>query len=128
MAAREEVLESTKKNNVSIISFKCSELDIDENNLFYNELKKLTNQGDIFILVNFAGIKYISSLVIASLISGLKNTRSQGGSLKLCCLSEKIRQTLEVVQLNKILEIFKTQDEALAAGNWIKQEGTIEFK
>ena len=128
MSPEKDVLEIQQKGNVCVIKFKLKEINLDENGLFYDKLKELVDSGKTAILIDFTGVAYISSLVIGTLMSGLKNTRAKGGTMKLCCLSEKIRQALEITQLTKILEIYQSQEEALQKGNWGKKEGNIEYK
>ena len=121
------ILTVESKGKVCVVKFKCSEIGMDESGGFYEELKKLANSGKLFILVDFSNVAYISSLVLAALISGLKNTKSKGGSLKLCCLQDKVRQTIEMTQLNKVFEVYPDVDTALKDGKWEKGE-VIEFK
>jgi len=128
MAEKKQVLEVEACGKVCVIKFKSKDIDMDENGVFYDEIKRLIQNGKIFILVDFSGVAYMSSLVIATLLSGLKNTKAKGGHFKLCCLSGKVLQTLEITQLNRVLEVYKTQQDALTKGNWEAVKNIIEFK
>jgi anti-sigma B factor antagonist len=48
-------------------------------------------------------------------VSGLKNTNRQNGDLRLWGLQPDVRNIFELTRLNKVFQIFDTEDAALAS-------------
>jgi len=66
------------------------------------------------ILVDLSRVHYVDSSGLATLVECLKKKQSQGGSLALSGLSEKVKSLFEITKLNKLFLIFRNQDEALS--------------
>ena len=67
------------------------------------------------ILLNFSRVRHVDSMGAGVLVIINNVARASNASLKLCELSPTLRQVLERLQLHKVLEIFETEAEALAA-------------
>ncbi len=66
------------------------------------------------VLLNLKNVRYIDSSGIASLVEGLKAARDNGARLILYGLSSSVREVLELSRLQKIFEIYETEEQALA--------------
>ena len=66
------------------------------------------------VIVNLAGVKYIDSSGVASLVEGLQLSRKSQVRFSLCGLNKAPRQVLELTRLIKVFEIFDSLDAALA--------------
>jgi anti-anti-sigma factor len=75
----------------------------------------IAGRSTVNLLLNMAHVTYISSLGLGTLVSLMKKTQRQGGSLKICCLGTDVREVFEVMQLTKILPIFDSEEAALAS-------------
>lgn len=78
-------------------------------------LKRITDAGRSEVLVDLAGVAYISSSCLRVLLLGARRTRQAGGDLKLCCLSERVRQVFELAGFDLVFELWGSQAEAVAA-------------
>ena len=79
------------------------------------ELKKqFEKQLPKKVVVDLEKVNYIDSSGLATLVEILKKTKSQGGSLGLSGLSEKVKSLFEITKLDKLFVILHTQDEAVA--------------
>jgi anti-sigma B factor antagonist len=67
------------------------------------------------VLLNLKNVRYIDSSGIASLVEGLKAARDAGARLILYGLSPSVREVLELSRLQKIFEIYDTEEQALAS-------------
>lgn len=67
------------------------------------------------LLVDLAGVSYIDSSGVASLVEALQNAKKAGQTFGLVAVSESALRVLQLARLDKIFTIHATQDEALAA-------------
>ena len=77
------------------------------------EILRLLGEGYVFIVVNLETVGYVDSSGLSSLLFGKRQVGAQDGNLKLCCLSGSVLKMLQIAQLDKIFEIFDTEDEAV---------------
>lgn len=67
------------------------------------------------LVVDMAGVTYISSSSLRVLLLGVRRARQQGGDLKLCCLSPRVRQVFALAGFDQVFQLWATRAEALAA-------------
>ncbi|MFH1675783.1 MAG: STAS domain-containing protein [bacterium] len=79
-----------------------------------DDIKALIRAGNKDIIVDLAGVKYIDSAGMGTLISVLKATRESGGNMRVTSPSTQVRMVLELTRLNKVFEIYDTVDDAVA--------------
>jgi anti-sigma B factor antagonist len=69
--------------------------------------------GGPSVLVNMAGIPYIDSSGIATLVEGLQLSRQTKTRLGLFALRPNARSVLELARLNKVFTIYETEQDAV---------------
>lgn len=67
------------------------------------------------LLLNFEGVEFMSSAALNKLISLNAKVKSAAGRLKLCCLRAEIKEVFTITRLDRVFDLRKTQDDALAA-------------
>jgi anti-sigma B factor antagonist len=67
------------------------------------------------IIVDLTSVDYLDSTALGVLIGGLKRLREREGSLDLVCPNPRIRRIFEITGLDKIFDIYPTQDDAMSA-------------
>ena len=67
------------------------------------------------VFLNLRNVRYIDSSGIASLVEGLKASRDQGSRLVLYGLSPAVREVMELSRLQKIFEIYESEEQALSS-------------
>ena len=67
------------------------------------------------LIVNLTGVRYIDSSGVASLVEGLKVSRTMSSRFMLYGLSPAAREVLELSRLIRVFEVFGTEQEALDA-------------
>jgi|SRR3989344_7600311 len=78
----------------------------------FNDVKGLIKQGYKYFVLNLETSDLIGSSVGTPVnIFGLLDRI--GGTIKLCCLSDRTLRKLEICKLDTIFQIFKTQEEAI---------------
>ena len=66
------------------------------------------------IIVNLNSVSYVDSSGLATLVEMLKKTRVYGGKLRISNLAPKVKSLFEITKLEKLFEIFETEEEAIA--------------
>ena len=78
------------------------------------QLQALVNApGQNRLLLDFANVRSVSSLVLGKLVELTKNADLAGGRVALCNLRPDIREILEITRLNRILRLYREEQEAL---------------
>jgi anti-anti-sigma factor len=66
------------------------------------------------VVLDLAGVEYISSVGLRVLMLASKQAKAQGGSLAVADLQPVVREIFEFSRFNLVLEVFPTLREALA--------------
>jgi anti-sigma B factor antagonist len=85
----------------------------DDSDQLLNTVQQLVNRGRLRILLNLRDVHYIDSDGLSEIVEGFKNTRNAGGILKLCEVVTGIRRLLLVTNLDRVIEVFESEDAAL---------------
>ena len=65
--------------------------------------------------MDMSKLRFVDSSGIGALLSCLKKIQALGGQLKICSLTDQVRSILQLVRVNKLLEIFSTREEAVSS-------------
>jgi anti-sigma B factor antagonist len=84
---------------------------------FQNEIKALIAEGHVDILLNMAKVNWVNSTGLGILVSAFHTLKKNGGQLKICNVSDRIDNILNVTQLKLVFETYAGMDEALASFN-----------
>lgn len=76
-----------------------------------SELVPLFSVAGTRLALNFQKIEFIDSSAIGCLISLAKSARCNGGTLKLCHLTENVMEVMELLHLPMILDIEPTVED-----------------
>ena len=82
---------------------------------FQTEIKDLISQGHVDIMLNMSKVNWVNSTGLGILVSAYHTLKKNGGQLKICEVSDRIDNILNVTQLKLVFETFETCDEALAS-------------
>ena len=67
------------------------------------------------LLLNFAGVAYLSSLMLGKLLMLKKKVESQGGNLKLCDVGPEVQEIFKTTNLDQLLDVRENEVDALKA-------------
>ncbi|MDP8266575.1 MAG: STAS domain-containing protein [Candidatus Aceula meridiana] len=77
---------------------------------FFDDVLKTNTKKVIF---DFSFVPYIDSSGLATLIEMFQRLKKVGGALRLCSMSEKIKNIFELTKLTKLFDISETRENAL---------------
>ena len=66
------------------------------------------------LVVDLEQVSFIDSVGLATLVGAAKRAEAHGSSLQVACALPKIRQLVQLTQLDRRIPLFHTLDEALA--------------
>jgi anti-sigma B factor antagonist len=89
---------------------------------FRDSVRERLAQGKKNILLNLGEVPYIDSTGIGELVSAFTAARREGGDMKLLNLTKKVRDTVEIVKLGSIFELFNDEAAALKSFTQEKKE------
>ena len=67
------------------------------------------------IVLNLAGVNYIDSGGLGTLVALYTTARNSGGAIKLAALTQRVGDLLQVTKLLTVFEVFDTVEEAVAS-------------
>ncbi len=82
---------------------------------FHNEIKSLINDGYVDILLNMSRVTWINSTGLGILVSAFHTLKKNGGVMKICEVSTRIDNILNVTQLKLVFDTYDSQADALAS-------------
>ncbi len=80
-----------------------------------DQLHKLVEVNKKRVVIDLHEVKFVNSSGLGMLIGGLTTMRNAGGELKLARASKKVETLIEVTKLNKVFDLHRTVDSAVAA-------------
>jgi anti-sigma B factor antagonist len=80
-----------------------------------NAIRESVQRGSLKILLNLREVHYIDSNGLSEIVEGFKTSKTAGGMLKLCEVVPGIRRLLVVTKLDRVIEVFESEDAALSS-------------
>lgn len=106
---------STKKSGeIAVMTILKEEITMYEIDKVKNEFSEVIEKESANLLVNFKKLEFISSLVLAALVFVRKKVKEKNGKLKFCELKGKVKEMFEITDLDKVFEIYPTENAAIA--------------
>ena len=96
-----------------VIAFR-GDIDLQTSPDARKELLALVGNGRS-ILVDLAGVGYIDSSGVASLVECLQSARKSGQQMALVSVSDGAMRVLQLARLDRVFKIYGTVDEGVAA-------------
>jgi anti-sigma B factor antagonist len=84
----------------------------EEASLLRDTVKKLV-AGNERILLNLAGVTYIDSGGLGTLVALYTTARNAGGSIKLANLTQRVGDLLQVTKLLTVFEVYESEEDGL---------------
>ena len=97
--------------NVPLIELE-GEVDVYTAPQLKQQLVTLLEAGNVTMVVDLTKVEYLDSTALGILIGGLKRSRERDGNLPLICPSPRIRRVFEITGLDKIFDIYGSENEA----------------
>ena len=107
------VINIKKVRDVTVLGFCFNEINLEQREALKKELNKVLLPGETKFVIDLSGIGFLSSLVIATIVFFAKEVRGKNGEIKLSGLSTEALGILKLTQLDKIFEIYDTEQDAV---------------
>lgn len=72
----------------------------------------LIDEGKPDLVINLAGVDYIDSTGLGTLVGGLKRASEKGGTIRIVCPNEQIYKVFNITGLVKVFPIFSSEQDA----------------
>ena len=82
---------------------------------FEKELARLIDEGNINFVVDLAGLDYISSSGLRSILVTAKKLKAKNGQILLASLQAVVKEVFEISGFSAIIPIHESVEEAMAA-------------
>ena len=102
----------SKVGDVNIVQVE-GRLDTTNYGELEHHLSTLTENNEVFILMDMEKLEYVSSSGLRILLMFLKKIKAAEGRFMLCALSQDIREIFEISGFINIFEIFDDRETAL---------------
>jgi anti-sigma B factor antagonist len=86
-----------------------------------DKVRALVGENKYRVIINLAGVKYINSCGLGSLVCALTTVRKVGGDLYLACVGHEVERILKITALHTVFNIFQTMETAIAEANAYKK-------
>ena len=110
-----QITERTEAN-VPIVSI-VGDIDLESSPKLREFLKPLSTHKTPKLLLDFAGVNYIDSSGLATLIEYFQAVQGYGGKMALASLSPRVKNVFEIVRLEQIFSLHPDIQSALTALN-----------
>ena len=92
----------------------AGDVDLHHSPAVRNELIRLAGEKPACLIIDLAGVDYMDSSGVATLVEALQRVRRYGGRLALVAPNERVRSIFEIARLDSIFRIAANRQDALA--------------
>jgi len=102
-------------DNKAVVVEAAGDIDLHRSTTFQQGLLDVARGGPERIVLDLAGVGYMDSSGVASLVKLLARVRRDGVELKLAGLTPRVRSVFEITRLDTVFDIHGSTEEALQA-------------
>jgi anti-sigma B factor antagonist len=106
-------IETRQADGVTIMSCQGRIVFGEEATALRENLKRILNSSRQIVL-NLAGVSYIDSGGLGTLVGVYSSARAAGAEIKLSGLGQRLRDVLQITKLVTVFEVYDTEQEAIA--------------
>jgi anti-sigma B factor antagonist len=105
--------EKTVKNDIVVVRVQEERLTSHEAPEMKTKLLELLMGEGNVILVNLKDVKYMDSTGIGAFLFGVRQAEQHNKEMCFCEMQEKVQFLIRIAQLEQVMDIYKTEEEAL---------------
>jgi anti-sigma B factor antagonist len=98
-----------------VLELKGNYVGGDETDELRTEIKRLSDEGNLKLVIDLGEVAYLNSSALGVLISAHANYAKRGGKIKLCQLNKNIENLFVITKLSLIFDSYTSQVEAIAS-------------
>lgn len=102
-----------KKNDIVLMVLLQDSFTYEDNEKLIKPFDDLLKEGFLKIILDLSQMKYVSSLILASLLFVFKRVQEEGGDLILCNVKDRVKEIMAATNLDKVFDIVHTAEEAM---------------
>ncbi|MHB1155566.1 MAG: STAS domain-containing protein [Phycisphaerales bacterium] len=115
MDADDQVITDTQKTDAGAYVALAGDIDLSRSPTLRYGLLQLVQGKPKRLIVDLAGVPYMDSSGVATLVEALQQQRRSGGRMILCGLQPKVRSIFEIARLDMVFTIVEDKDKAMQA-------------
>jgi anti-sigma B factor antagonist len=105
----------TRQVNDAMILSPFGEIDLSRAPSFRMHINSVQSQRPKKLIIDLAGVPYMDSSGVATLVEAMQNARRGGGKLILCAMQDRVRSIFEIARLDMVFTIVKSTEDGLSA-------------
>jgi anti-anti-sigma factor len=90
-------------------------LDGGASTAFADKIGELITSPNPKLLIDFAGVDFVTSAGLRAVLVLVKKVKAAGGSFALCSVQDPVREVLDITGFTSMLSIHPTRADAIAA-------------
>jgi anti-sigma B factor antagonist len=102
----------TRKGEYSICGVE-GEINLNTSPELRKAFEELSQGKSRKVVIDFAEVPYIDSSGLATLIELFQRLKKNNGALRICCVSDKVKNIFEITKLHRLFEVYSDQESAL---------------
>jgi anti-sigma B factor antagonist len=106
-------IQEEKQNDILILQPEAELMGGDETEVLQECCFRAIQEGTTKIVLKMDKIKWMNSAGLGMLIAGLKILRESGGDIRLAIVPVRIKRTIEITGIDKVIHIFKSLNDAI---------------
>lgn len=87
----------------------------DSSTALHEMMRGLMDQGRMKIVLNLSGVSFMDSAGIGEMVRGYVSVSHARGKVRLCELTKRVSDLLQVTRLYSVLDIYQWEEDALEA-------------
>jgi anti-sigma B factor antagonist len=103
---------SSRTDGPATIITPVGDVDLTASPLLRQEIKKVQASAPKRVIVDLAGVGYMDSSGLATLVEAMQLARKTGTRIVLCALTDRVRSIFEIARLDSVFAIAGNLDEA----------------
>lgn len=108
-------IKQNQVGDVMVLSLSGKIMGGPDHEKFQSEIKALVSDGVVDVLLNMSKVTWVNSTGLGILVSAFHTLKKNGGQLKICEVSDRIDNILNVTQLKLVFETFDSCEAGLAS-------------
>lgn len=104
-----------EQRGTATIVLPSGEIDLNASPILRQELKRILTSRPQKLIVNLAGVAYMDSSGVATLVEAMQIARKNSTRLVLCGMQDKVRSIFEIARLETVFTIVADVDAAMTA-------------
>jgi anti-sigma B factor antagonist len=106
-------VEEKKQGNVAIIALEGNMVGTGEADVLHREVQSLLEKDTTQIVLDMKEVHWMGSLCIGAVMREIISVRKRKGDIHLATPSNKVSRLFQITQLERIVNIYPTVDEAV---------------